>query len=265
MLAISGILFLRSKKTILHYPVFFLRYFYHIRSHRFCSFRNKCSDRRRQYARRYGGDSKSTDGNCSRNFSGRVVWVHNTNAVNQNCNPSLLNHAWWAAENNNQSSIDSMVSMAIDSLTGQKTDSAAWVALFKYNNAARGKGSVGYNSGEKIFIKINECSAWSGNITDSLTKVNGGWLGMSETSPAMALSILHQLVDIVHVPQNCIYIGDPIRNIYKEWYTQWYPKYPNVHYLGHDSYPKYGREAGSCGPTALIHYSDRGTNFTSPC
>ncbi len=199
-------------------------------------------------------------------FPGRVVWIHNSGAVNQNCSPSLLNHAWWMAENNNQSTIDSMVSAAIINLTGQANESDAWQALFKYNNASRGKGNVNYVTGEKIFIKINECSAWSGNFkTSDLTKVNGAQYGMSETSPAIVLTVLHQLVDIVHVAQSDIYIGDPIRNIYKEWYDQWYPKYPNVHYLGHDKgsgsvdYSKLGREQVVVSKTAIIHYSDRGT------
>ena len=98
------------------------------------------------------------------------------------------------------------------------------------------------------------------NPTD-LSKVNGSWYGMSETSPAMVLSVLHQLVDIVHVAQTDIYIGDPIRNIYKEWYDQWHPKYPNIHYLGYDNYTNLGREQvkRSSSAATKIHYSDRGT------
>jgi hypothetical protein len=193
---------------------------------------------------------------------GRVVWVHNSNAVNQKCKPDSLNHAWWMAENSNQAVIDTMISAAIDSLTGQKTDSAAWQAIFQYHNEKRGKGAVNYAAGEKIFIKINECSGWGGNFNaTTLAKATGNWYGMSETSPAIVLSVLHQLVDIVHVAQSDIYIGDPIRNIYKEWYDQWHPKYPNVHYLGHDNYASLGREQvkPSASAAAKIHYSDRGT------
>ena len=155
-----------------------------------------------------------------------------------------------------------MVSAAIDSLTGQKSDSAAWHAIFVYHNQTRGKGAVDYVAGEKIFIKINESSGWGGNFNPSdLSKVNGGWYGMSETSPAMVLSVLHQLVDIVHVAQSDIYIGDPIRNIYKEWYTQWHSKYPNLHFLGYDNYSSLNREQvkRSSSAATKIHYSDRGT------
>ncbi|HVN49134.1 MAG TPA: T9SS type A sorting domain-containing protein [Bacteroidota bacterium] len=260
MLAISGVLFLRSKKTILHYPVFFLGTFIVFGLTGFVIFETDAVTSYINMPTNAVVIANQPMGVAQGIFPGRVVWVHNQNAVNQNCVSDSLKHAWWAAENNNQPAIDSMVSAAIDSLTGQKTDSAAWVALFKYNNAARGKGSVGYAAGEKIFIKINECSGWGGNFnTTDLSKATGSWYGMSETTPAMVTSVLHQLVDNAHIPQANIYVGDPIRNIYKEWYTQWQPKYPNVHYIGHDNYANLGREQVHASQTALIHYSDRGT------
>jgi hypothetical protein len=260
MLVLSSIVFIRSKKTIIHYPVFFLGAFVVFGLTGFVLFDTDVVS---------GGSNMPTDMVVTPNqpmgvaqgiFPGRVVWIHNSNAVNQKCQPDSTNHAWWMAENNNQSTIDSMVSAAIDSLTGQKSDSVAWQTLFKYNNAARGKGSVGYVAGEKIFIKINECSGWSGNFDQSdLSKRNGNYYGMSETSPAMVLSVLHQLVDIVHVQQTDIYVGDPIRNIYKEWYEQWHPLYPNVHYIGIDNYAN--REKVIPSATAKICYSDRGNNL----
>jgi len=51
-------------------------------------------------------------------FPGRVVWVHRANATNENCNPKAVSHEWYRAENNNQPTIDSMVSSAIRNLTG---------------------------------------------------------------------------------------------------------------------------------------------------
>jgi hypothetical protein len=259
MLVVSALAFFRSKKPVQYFPVFYLGVCVVFSLTGFILFD----------ADIVSGSNAPTDMVVTPNqpmgvargiFPGRVVWIHNSNAVNQKCQPDSTNHAWWMAENNNQSTIDSMVSAAIDSLTGQKSDSAAWQALFQYNNAARGKGSVGYVAGEKIFIKINSCSGWSGNFNPAdLSKKNGNYYGMSETSPAMVLAVLRQLVEIVHVAQNDIYIGDPIRNIYKEWYTQWQPKYPNVHYLGHDNYANLGREQVKASKTALIYYSDHGT------
>jgi hypothetical protein len=264
MIGLSSIAFFRSKKSLRYYPVFFLGAFLVSSISGFVLFENGFFYKEVVLtadapvnANEPIGIAKGMPGK-----EGRVVWVHNANAVNQNCNPSLLNHAWFAAENNNQSAIDSMVSAAIDSLTGQKSDSAAWLAIFQYHNNTRGKGAVNYTAGEKIFIKTNESSGWGGNFsTKDLSIVNNGTYGMSETSPGMVLAVLHQLVDIVHVPQTDIYIGDPIRNLYKHLYDLWHARYPNIHYLGYDNYTSLGREQvqRSSSAATKIHYSDRGT------
>jgi hypothetical protein len=260
MLVVSAIAFIKSRKPLRYFPVFFVGAFAVFGIAGFYVTGNNIFQKDIELKVNAAVTANQPIGEAKGIFPGRVVWVHNVNAVNQNCQPSLLNHAWWMAENNNQSTIDSMVSAAIDSLTGEKSDSAAWQALFRYNNASRGKGSVNYVVGEKIFIKINECSGWGGNFnTTDLSKVNGSWYGMSETTPATVLSVLHQLVDVVHVEQTDIYVGDPMRNIYKEWYEQWHPKYPNVHYIGIDNYSSLGREQVKESKTALIYYSDRGT------
>jgi hypothetical protein len=264
MLLLSGVAFLRSKRPIRYYPVFFLGAFVVCGISGFALFEDAFLHKPVELTADATVDVVAPMGVAKGmpGKEGRVVWVHNARAVNQSCTPNLLNHAWWAAENNNQSTIDSMVSAAIDSLTGEKTDSAAWHAIFLYHNQTRGKGAVDYAPGEKIFIKTNESSGWTGNINSTdLSKVNGSWYGMSETSPAIVLAVLHQLVDIVHVAQTDIYVGDPIRNLYKEWYTQWHTKYPNIHYIGYDNYASLGREqvSRSSSAAAKIHYSDRGT------
>ncbi|HLP16912.1 MAG TPA: FlgD immunoglobulin-like domain containing protein [Bacteroidota bacterium] len=263
MVGISAIAFFRSKRPLYYYPVFFLGAFLICSVSGFVLYENGflykeivLTSDAVVTANEPIGVAQGMPGK-----EGRVVWVHNSTAVNQKCSPDSLNHAWWMAENNNQAVIDTMISAAIDSLTGQQSDSAAWKAIFQYHNQKRGKGAVNYTPGEKIFIKINECSGWGGNFNSTtLQKVNGNWYGMSETTPAIVLSVLHQLVDVVHVAQSDIYVGDPIRNIYKEWYDQWHPKYPNVHYVGRDNYTRLGREqlTPSASAAAKIHYSDRG-------
>ncbi|HYW94873.1 MAG TPA: hypothetical protein VE870_04750, partial [Bacteroidales bacterium] len=89
---------------------------------------------------------------------GRVVWVHNAAATNENC-PNNESSPYYAPENNNQAVIDNMTDSAILKLTGEKSVSKAWVAIFKNFNKAKGKGNVGYRSGEKIFIKVNQGTA----------------------------------------------------------------------------------------------------------
>jgi hypothetical protein len=200
-------------------------------------------------------------------FPGRVVWVHNPDATNENCDPMEEGNSYFEPKNNNQDVIDQMLSQAIQSITGKTSDSEAWDAIFKFHNNTRGKGEVGYQAGEKVFIKMNATSAWSGNYDDDdLSKVYEGWwgnvnryYGLSETSPAFILSILRQLVNKANVAQEDIYIGDPMKFIYKHIYEYLHAEFPNVHYLDHTGHTNLGRELAVKGTTPLIEYSDRGS------
>ena len=162
MLAVSSIALLRFKKSIIHYPIFFIGTFVVFALTGFLLSDSKLLSSSINMPVDMAVTPNQPMGVGQGIFPGRVVWVHNAKAVNQNCVSDSLYHAWWTSENNNQSTIDSMVSSAIDSLTGQKSDSAAWVAIFNYHNQSVGKGAVNYTAGEKIFIKINACSAWGG-------------------------------------------------------------------------------------------------------
>ncbi len=97
-------------------------------------------------------------------YPGRVVWVHRPEATNEKLRPASVGHEWYRPENNNQPVVDTMVSTAIRRLTGTSSDSAAWNAIFRFHNSTRGKGAVGYAPGEKVFIKTNATSSWSGQF-----------------------------------------------------------------------------------------------------
>ena len=255
MLALSALAFLRSKKPIRYYPAFFICAFIVFGISGFYLMDNQ----EVQLTKNATVNPNVPIGEAKGIFPGRVVWVHNPNATNENCNGGTLADGWFLAKNNNQQVVDSMVSSAIQNLTGQTSDSAAWRAVFQYHNTTRGKGAVNYTSGEKIFIKINATSAWSGNFnTSDLSKVNNSYVGVSETSPAMVLAVLRQLVNVVGVAQSDIYIGDPMKHIYKHMYDQWHTEFPNVHYLD-NNYSTIGREKVTAGTTPKIHYADHGT------
>ncbi|MDZ7288352.1 MAG: DUF362 domain-containing protein [candidate division KSB1 bacterium] len=197
-------------------------------------------------------------------FPGRVVWVWNPDATNENCNPASYGHSWFMPENNNQVVIDKMLSDGIKALTGASTDAAAWDAIFKFHNQERGKGNVGYQKGEKIFIKTNATSSWSGNFsTRDLSAVNNFYYGVAETSPELVLSVLRQLVNVVGVAQSDIYIGDPIKHIYKHAFDLWQPEFPNVHYMDFSYGAEKNREKFAFTNAPTISYSDRGTVMTS--
>jgi hypothetical protein len=201
-------------------------------------------------------------------FPGRVVWVHDAAATNENCSPKSYLHEWYRPENNNQAVIDKMVSAAIRTLTGKTDDAGAWAAIFAFHNTSRGKGPVTYAKGEKIFIKTNATSGWDGNInskdlTPTYTPGNTGYYAISETSPQIVLSVLRQLVNVVGVSQTDIYIGDPMKHIYKHCYDLWHAEFPGVHYLDNAGNTALGRELAVKSTTARIYYSDKGTVLKS--
>jgi hypothetical protein len=255
ILALSTIAFLKSKRTLVQYPVFFLAAFvvfgisgfYWTNTHTF------------QLAKNAEVEPNIPIGIAQGIFPGRVVWVHNPRATNENCNGGTLADGWFLMKNNNQGAVDSMISEAIQNLTGQTSDASAWEAIFRFHNNTRGKGAVNYLPGEKIFIKINATSSWSDNIINSdLSKKNNGYVGVSETSPATVHAVLHQLVDVVGVAQTDIYVGDPMKHIYKHLYDYWHADFPNVHYLD-NSHSDLGRTKVVAGTTPKIFWADHGT------
>jgi hypothetical protein len=189
---------------------------------------------------------------------GRVVWIYNREATNENCT-NVYADGWFLTKNNNQYVIDQMVSSAIKMLTGADNDLSSWNTIFQYYNQNHGKGSANYSTGEKILIKVNATSAWSGNFsTSDLSVVNNSSYGMAETSPQIVLAILRQLVNVVGVAQSNIYVGDPMKHIYKHCYDLWHNEFPDINYLD-QSYSTLGRVKVVKSANPLIFYSDRGT------
>jgi hypothetical protein len=193
-------------------------------------------------------------------FPGRVVWVYDPDATNENCQPWFPHYddGWFLSKNNDQEVIDSMLSKGIQALTGTESDSLAWVAIFEYFNENHDKGSVSYTPGEKIFIKINATSAWTGNYNPAdLSKVNNNYYGVVETSPHLVLSVFRQLVNILGVSQEDIAVGDPMKHIYEHCYEVMYPEFNDVVYLDHD-HDNLGRTRVTPGANDTVFYSDRG-------
>lgn len=194
-------------------------------------------------------------------FPGRVVWVHDPDATDENCDPGDYGDGWFLTEHNDTLVIDAMLDTAVKAITGKNTITAAWDTIFKYHNFNRGKGQkVGYQQGEKILIKINRTSAWGmgsyGNINNDFTPVNNSYYGMSETSPHLILSLLQHLVNYVGVAQEYIYVGDPMKHVYSHDYDLWHSRFPDVNYLDHDTEDP-GRYVVSVGDS-IIYYSDSG-------
>jgi len=160
---------------------------------------------------------------------GRVVWVWDPDATESN-----LNSYWWKKENNNQQVIDEMLSKGIKALAGVEDDSHAWDMLFTHFNNNHGYGSVGYQTGEKIAIKVNLNNNW-GNINYFLQNNN------RDASPNVVKGLLRQLVYEVGIAQDDIIVYDASRPI-PNWFLnrvlyEEYPslnlkaEFPDVHYM----------------------------------
>ncbi|MCA1759094.1 MAG: DUF362 domain-containing protein, partial [Bacteroidales bacterium] len=80
--------------------------------------------------------------------------------------------------------------------------------------------------------------------------------GMAEASPQIALSVLRQLVNECGIPQDKIYVGDPMKHIYKHVFELWHTEFPNIHFIDHKG--TYGREKAAANNEQVIFYSDRG-------
>ncbi len=151
-------------------------------------------------------------------FPGRVVWVHDPDATNENYS-NEYDDCWWMDKNNNQGVIDEMLSQGLQGIAGENTDSLAWDAIFRHFNKTHGYPDAGYNKSEKIVIKINLNNNAGNTIVD--------------VSPHLAYSLLKQLIDVVGVPQENIGIGDPGRTIHDIYWDKCHSKFPDVKYWGY--------------------------------
>ena len=157
---------------------------------------------------------------------GRVSWVWNSNATEEE-----LTGYWWNKENNNQTIIDQMFSLGIKKLSGVDDDFIAWDRLFKHFNEKHGYGEIGYETGEKIAIKVNLNNMFSYTEEDN----------DRDASPYVVKALLRQLINIVNVTQEDIVIYDASRQMANWFYNRVYyeeypadplvPEFPLVHYV----------------------------------
>ncbi len=186
---------------------------------------------------------------------GRVVWVHNPDATNENCQSEEYGDGYFLDKNCDQELVDEMLQTAILEVTGDETEEGAWASIFDYFNSMHGKGEVGYTDGEKIFIKVNAVHAWSTN--NDLSIKNDKNYGNVDTSPQVILAVLRQLIHKAGVPEEAIYIGDPYTQIFKHVYEKLSAEFPGIQYMSKSDSEL--REKLQITNTDSIKYSDRGT------
>ena len=188
---------------------------------------------------------------------GRVVWVHDPDATNENCTNNF-GDGYFLPKNNNLEVISRMLDNSVKGLTGESTVSDAWDAIFRFHNLKRNNTSIGYTPGELVFIKINSVSSWVGNLDPATFQItNHANYGTTETSPAVVTALLRELVNSYGVRQEDIIIGDPCRDLYRHATDLWRSEFPNVKILGKSTANNHTMRVRTSGQK--IFYSDRGT------
>jgi len=178
-------------------------------------------------------------------FPGRVVWAHDPNATNAAVTNKTGDY-WFMDKNTDPAVVANMVSNSIKQLTGASSDAEAWNLIFHNYNKTHGRGDVGYVAGEKIVIKLN----LNGLANDSWTYPRKGNIN---TSPQVCYAVLDQLINVVHVAQSDIGIGDPSHDMNDDTFNPLNKAFPDVNYWGNGS----GRTSLSPTTEKVVWYSDK--------
>ncbi|MFY9153068.1 MAG: DUF362 domain-containing protein [Prolixibacteraceae bacterium] len=176
-------------------------------------------------------------------FPGRVAWIYNPLATNKDMTNKQFDY--WASDKNcNETIVDSMLISGIRRIGGKANIKEAWNEIFKYYNSNHGKGSVGYKPGEKFAVKINTTNSCCGNV---------GY-NRIDASPQLVICLLRQLIDVVGVAQEDIWLGDNYRKFRDEYFNPCYSEFPNVHYV--DGNGGNGREKTVPSADQVLKFSD---------
>jgi len=197
-------------------------------------------------------------------FPGRVAWIMNKAATNENCT-DVLTDAFFMAKNNDQDTINTMADNGIKLIGGSTTVKGSWDAIFRSFNKKKTGTASAYSPTQTIFIKINNGQAgWAINSSDlsetgvtSSTGVKNA--AITETTPATVLAIVRQLVDSCNIPQEKIYVGEPMTHVYKSTSDIILAKYPRVKILDKENHTSLGRTTSTGWTEKAIVYSDYGT------
>lgn len=179
-------------------------------------------------------------------YPGRVAWGHNPGIANWDGTTGF----WWEDKFNDQKGTDLLFSQTLLSLTGKKSEKAAWDALFSYFNKTRNGAGKGYRKGEKIAIKINENNTSSHENTNEIN-----------ANPQIILSLLGSLIKEAGVKQENITVADPSRFITNNIFEKCNAAFPGVHFVDHNGGD--GREAASFKANAIPYSVDNGRVSTS--
>ncbi|MBN1952406.1 MAG: DUF362 domain-containing protein [Bacteroidales bacterium] len=178
---------------------------------------------------------------------GRVVWVWSPDATNENCSNEEGDY-WY--QNTDQDVVNDMMTLGILNYAGENDPESSWDAIFRHFNSNHGKGNIGYASGEKIYIKINLTNTY--NLSSGTNKVD--FLDQVDATPEVVLSLLNQLINVVGVAEEDIYLGDPFRTFHDILWDFCHSKYPDVNYC--DGRGENGRHKTVATSEDIMKFSD---------
>lgn len=154
---------------------------------------------------------------------GRVVWIWNPDATEKD-----LDGYWWEPQNTDQTVIEEMMEEGIKTLTDTDSLAEAWDTLFTYVNEKNDRGSRGYQTGEKLAIKVNLNNCWNPlDFIDDYEQVDN----QRDADPTVINVLLSQLVDSIGINQEDIIIYDASRPMPNWFYDPIVAEYPNVEFI----------------------------------
>jgi hypothetical protein len=191
---------------------------------------------------------------------GRVVWVWNPDATNENMTNQPFDY-WYQNHNADGQVIDSMLARGVRDLAGTDNIRAAWDSLFTWFNRTKGRGDTGYSQGEIVVVKLNLTNSVHPGSYSNLYGETEHPEYMDNT-PELVFALLRQLVDVCGIPQEDIYLGDNYRAFRDVYWNLCHTTYPDVHYV--DGIGKEGREKTKKSAAEVLHFSDGSFDLCLP-
>lgn len=174
-------------------------------------------------------------------YPGRVVWVFDPKVATWDGS----NKYWWDEKSTSQVEADKMFSAVIQSVTGKKTGSKAWEALFRNFNEEKKKGKGGYKPGQKIAVKINQNNTLRHADTTGLN-----------ASPQLVYALIKSLTEEAGVPQKNITIFDASRFISDNIFNKCHKDFPEIVFV--DNEGGNGRIKSTYVDMAIPYSADNG-------
>ncbi|MGQ9589299.1 MAG: thioesterase family protein [Planctomycetota bacterium] len=184
---------------------------------------------------------------------GRVVWAHDPGATDWK---GPEDGAWWEEAHTSYERVDRMVSEAVRRLAGEATEKAAWDALLRRSNRARGRGDRGYEPGEKIALKVNFVGMIfrEGCVDPETCRIYERHRNYMNTSPQVICAVLRQLVEAVGAKEGDIALSDTLAYFAREYTGVIRARFPGVRCV--DFAGKFGVEKTERSKVE-VHWSSR--------